>query len=101
MSQHDRDYSEKRDFIRMSINAKVTLRVNGLALEGVCVDLSSNGMQIEAQSDLNVGNTLDVHLPSPTANLDPYDVTAEVVRVDNLPEGRQILGLKTNLPEKQ
>lgn len=95
MSQHDRDYSEKRDFIRMSINAKVTLRVNGLALEGVCVDLSSNGMQIEAQSDLQVGDPLEVHLPSPTPNLDPYDVKATVVRVDATGEGKQVLGLIT------
>lgn len=95
MSQHDRDYSEKRDFIRMFIEAKVTLRVNGLALGGVCIDLSSNGMQIKARSNLQVGDQLEVHLPSPTPNIDPYDVKATVIRVEAHADGDQVLGLVT------
>lgn len=95
MSQHDRDYSEKRDYIRMTINAEVTLHFKGLEFSGVCVDLSSSGMQVQAQSQLAVGDVLAVHLPSPTPNLDPYNVDAEVVRVEDLGDGKQILGLAT------
>jgi hypothetical protein len=95
MSQTDRDYSEKRDFIRMTIEAKVTLHFKGLEFPGVCRDLSSNGMQIEAKAALAVGDTLNVHLPSPLAHLDPLNVGAEVVRVESLPDGLQILGLVT------
>jgi hypothetical protein len=95
MSQSDRDYSEKRDYIRMTIDAEVTLRFKGLAFSGVCIDLSSSGMQVQSQSQLAVGDVLAVHLPSPTPNLDPYDVDAEVVRIQDLGDGKQILGLAT------
>lgn len=95
MSQSDRDYSEKRDFIRMAIDAKVILHFKGLEFPGVCRDLSGNGMQIEAQSALAVGDNLSVFLPSPLAHLDPLNVEAEVVRVENLADGRQVLGLVT------
>ncbi len=95
MSLNDRDYSEKRDYMRMTINAEVTLRFKGLEFTGVCIDLSSNGMQVKSESQLAVGDVLAVHLPSPTPNLDPYNVDAEVVRVDDLGDGKQILGLAT------
>jgi len=72
------DFSEKRDFIRMTINAEVTLHFMGLEFPGTCVDLSSNGMQIRVKADLALGDTLEVHLPSPTPNLDAYHVEAEV-----------------------
>lgn len=89
------DFSEKRDFIRMTINAKVTLHFNGLEFPGTCVDLSSNGMQINVKAALAVGDTLEVHLPSPTPNLDPYHVEAQVVRAENLEDGSQLLGVVT------
>ena len=95
MSQSDRDYSEKRDYIRMTINAEVTLHFKGLEFSGVCIDLSSSGMQVQSRSQLAVGDVLAVHLPSPTPNLDPYNVDAEVVRVEDLGDGKQILGLAT------
>ena len=46
MSQKDRDYSEKRDFIRMQIETTVALEHGDTKLSGVCIDLSSTGMQI-------------------------------------------------------
>jgi hypothetical protein len=61
----------------------------------VCIDLSSSGMQVQSQSQLAVGDVLAVHLPSPTPNLDAYDVDAEVVRVEDQGDGKQILGLAT------
>jgi hypothetical protein len=89
------DFSEKRDFIRMTINAEVTLHFKGLEFPGTCVDLSSNGMQIKVKADLALGDTLEVHLPSPTPNLDAYHVEAEVVRAESQGDGWQVLGLVT------
>ena len=43
-----RDYSEKRDFIRMRVDADVVLIHEGDQVSAVCIDLSSSGMQVEA-----------------------------------------------------
>ena len=48
MSQSDRDYSEKRDYIRMRGDADVTLIHAGDLIPAVCIDLSSSGMQVQA-----------------------------------------------------
>ncbi len=48
MSQTDRDYTEKRDYIRMRVDADVTLIHAGLEISAVCLDLSSSGMQVAA-----------------------------------------------------
>lgn len=48
MSEHERDYAEKRDFIRMRVDADVSLIHAGQEIAGVCVDLSSSGMQVQA-----------------------------------------------------
>ncbi len=42
MSEHERDYAEKRDFIRMRVDADVSLIHAGQEIAGVCVDLSSS-----------------------------------------------------------
>jgi hypothetical protein len=93
MSQSERDYSEKRDFIRMTVDAKVTLRVDGQSIAAICRDLSSNGMQVEAQSALRVGEQLQVHLPSEHPSLRDLNADAEVVRSEPAGPGRQTLGL--------
>ena len=50
MSQIDRAYSEKRDYIRMRMEAKMTLHHAGQEIPALCLDLSSTGMQVEATS---------------------------------------------------
>jgi len=89
---NDRDYTEKRDFIRMTINANVTLQVMGQAFPAVCRDLSSNGMQLQAATHLKVGDMVKVHLPSNHPSLDDYEVDAEVVRIEAVGD-QQIVGL--------
>lgn len=93
MSQAERDFAEKRDFIRMTVNAKVFLIVDGQRVLGVCRDLSSTGMQIEARSALRVGDVVGVHLPSEHAALRDLDAQAEVVRIEELGAGLQTIGL--------
>ncbi len=93
MSQNDRDYSEKRDFIRMHIETAVTLEIDGTSLEGTCIDLSSTGMQIVARTALQTGERLRVLIPSEHSALKGLDAQTEVVRVSRLDDGRQSLGL--------
>lgn len=93
MSHSERDYSEKRDFIRMTVDAKVTLRFAGQSIAAICRDLSSNGMQVEAQSALHVGDQLQVHLPSEHPSLRDLNADVEVIRVEQTGPGAQTLGL--------
>ena len=53
MGEHERDYAEKRDFIRMRVDAEVSLLHEGQEIAGVCVDLSSSGMQVQAPRQFN------------------------------------------------
>ncbi|WAJ35970.1 PilZ domain-containing protein [Pseudomonas sp. GOM7] len=93
MSQNDRAYSEKRDFIRMRLETPVTLHHAGGETPAMCLDLSSTGMQIEAEVQLTMGSKVRVHIPSDHNELAGLDAEAEVVRVSDLGDGRQSLGL--------
>lgn len=93
MSTVDRAYSEKRDFIRMHLEAPVTLRHDGVEFPALCRDLSSTGMLLEAPTQLALGDMVGVHIPSEHESLQALEVQAEVVRVIELDDGRQSLGL--------
>jgi hypothetical protein len=93
MSQNDRAYSEKRDYIRMRLEAPVTLHHDGKEIPALCLDLSSTGMQLEARSTVSIGDKVRVHIASDHNKLSGLDAEAEVVRVAALEDGRQSVGL--------
>ena len=93
MSQSDRAYSEKRDFIRMRLETQVTLHHAGREILAQCLDLSSTGMQVEAECQLAMGDKLKVHIPSEHSELKGLDALAEVVRITPLENGRTSIGL--------
>ncbi|MGL5998042.1 MAG: PilZ domain-containing protein [Pseudomonas proteolytica] len=93
MSANERDYAEKRDFIRMRVEADVSLIHAGQEIAGVCLDLSSSGMQVSAQHPFNVGDQLKVRIDSEHAALKGLEADTEVVWAKK--EGDdQHLGLK-------
>ncbi|WLH70038.1 PilZ domain-containing protein [Pseudomonas sp. FP2309] len=93
MSEHERDYAEKRDFIRMRLDADVSLIHAGQEIEGVCIDLSSSGMQVQAPRQFNVGDLLTVRIDSEHAALKGLEADTEVVWAKTVGEEQQ-LGLK-------
>ncbi len=93
MSQSDRDYSEKRDFIRMPIETAITLIHNGQRYDAICMDLSSTGMQVLAGTSLQMGDKVRVNIPSEHDQLKGLEADTEVVRVGTHEDGRQSLGL--------
>jgi hypothetical protein len=93
MSQSDHAYSEKRDYIRMRLEAPVTLHHAGREIPALCLDLSSTGMQLEAECMLNMGDRVKVHIASDHNQLKGLDAEAKVVRITDLDNGRQALGL--------
>ena len=93
MSQTGRDYSEKRDFIRMRVDADVVLSHEGDEVSGVCIDLSSSGMQVEAPRQFTVGDRLTVRIDSDHAALSGLEADTEVVWVKAQDSENQRLGL--------
>ncbi|MBA1293385.1 PilZ domain-containing protein [Pseudomonas lurida] len=96
MSEHERDYAEKRDFIRMRVDANVSLIHAGQEIEGVCLDLSSSGMQVQAPRQFSVGDLLSVRIDSEHAALKGLEAETEVVwiKADGEQHETQRLGLK-------
>lgn len=93
MSQSDRAFSEKRDYIRMRLEAPVTLHHAGREFPALCLDLSSTGMQVEAECALRMGEKVNIHIASDHNELKGLDAEGEVVRIIDLGEGRQSIGL--------
>lgn len=93
MSQTDRDYSEKRDFIRMRVDADVALIHAGDEVPATCIDLSSSGMQVEAPRLFKVGDRLSVRIDSDHAALKGLEADTEVVWLKTQDGGSQKLGL--------
>ncbi|WP_445177635.1 PilZ domain-containing protein [Pseudomonas sp. McL0111] len=93
MSQTGRDYSEKRDFIRMRVDADVVLIHEGDEVSAVCIDLSSSGMQVEAPRQFKVGDRLSVRIDSDHTALSGLEADTEVVWVKAEDGKTQKLGL--------
>jgi len=93
MGEHERDYAEKRDFIRMRVDAEVSLLHEGQEIAGVCVDLSSSGMQVQAPRQFTVGDLLTVRIDSEHAALKGLEADTEVVWTKTASDEQQ-LGLK-------
>ncbi|MFJ2712999.1 PilZ domain-containing protein [Pseudomonas sp. NPDC087346] len=93
MSQTGRDYSEKRDFIRMRVDADVVLIHEGDEVSAVCIDLSSSGMQVEAPRQFKVGDRLSVRIDSDHTALSGLEADTEVVWVKAEDGSSQKLGL--------
>ncbi|QLL15355.1 PilZ domain-containing protein [Pseudomonas chlororaphis] len=93
MSPNDRDYSEKRDYIRMRVDAEVTSIHQGQVIPVVCIDLSSSGMQVQAPRSFKVGDQLSVRIDSDHATLRGLEADTEMVWVTELEGNGQKLGL--------
>ena len=75
-------HKERRAFARMVINAPVTVRQQHLVLEGVCRDLSANGMKIElCEQPLDLAGPIKVTLNTNSELLPPLKAHARIVRV--------------------
>ncbi|WP_312933929.1 PilZ domain-containing protein [Pseudomonas sp.] len=94
MSQTPQNYSEKRDFIRMRVDAAASLLHEGEVIAAVCLDLSSSGMQVQAPQQFQVGDRLEVRIESEHAALTGLQASTEVVWIADQPDGEQKLGLR-------
>lgn len=99
MNSANREFQEKRNFIRMKIDTPADVEViNGSeTLQGVCRDLSGGGMLIELDTTLPIGTELQVRIASAHGHAPMLNAKAEVARVVAQPgesQGTCMLGLE-------
>lgn len=96
MSTADREYSEKRDYIRMTMNAQAQVHLDGepSPLIGQCGDLSATGMSLTLDRPLPEGTELRVVIQSPNEQFQSLDARAKVNRCVADDQGHYFLGLE-------
>ena len=73
---------ERRAFQRMVINAPVTLFQHQQVLEGICRDLSANGMGVEVNKHaFDLAQPIRGSLATSSNLLPPFEAQARIVRV--------------------
>jgi len=93
----DRAHKEKRDFIRMKIDAplRAQIKADGLQLptQGWCHELSGGGMQLITQQPLPEGEELEVSIASEHGHNPSLTARVKVVRCQS-EEGAYRSGLE-------
>lgn len=91
-----RDYSEKRDFIRMTINtpAEVHVEQEGIVAQGVCNDLSGSGMLLTVDRVLPVNSELLVTLLPEDKEEPMFQARCTIARSLKAAEDKCLLGLE-------
>lgn len=86
MSMTMKDYSEKRDFHRMQVDAQIQITDNnGQTLKAICRDLSGTGMQLYVDRPFNEGEEINTLMFSTSDQFPPFETVSEIVRCT--PEG--------------
>ena len=96
MNLANREYNEKRNFIRMKIDtpAEVSIVNDDTRLTGTCRDLSGGGMMIEVDRALPVGTELEVTITSPHGHHPMLRAVTVVTRVQADHSGTCTLGMR-------
>ncbi len=89
MSSIEREYEEKRDFIRMFVDAKVEITdpESGERFEGDSKNLSAGGVAFTTTHPFPVGSKLTVRVSSEQSKLPPLTADLQVIRSDDLENG--------------
>ncbi len=89
MPSMDNDYSEKRNFIRMFVNAKVKITdpITGNVFEGIGRNLSGDGAMFTTSEKFKINQTLNVNISSEKSNLAVLSASFEVIRVEDIGDG--------------
>lgn len=101
MSTADKEYGEKRDFIRMTLNTEALIHLADQTppLTAHCTDLSATGISLVAAQPLAKGTEVGVTIESPNEQFRSLDARARVLRCDarddqNYQLGMEILSLR-------
>jgi len=90
----EQHYEEKRNFIRMRIDSDAIIRVGDTIHDAQCIDLSSDGMQLQTGLELSNGEQIEVEIVSRHSQLPGLKATAQILRVQQDDSGQYLLGLR-------
>lgn len=90
----DREYTEKRSYMRMNMDAPATVELDGTRKHCTCRDLSAVGMLLELDEAVALETELHVHVPAFSNQFSPLDANVRVTRVDELDDNRYRLGVE-------
>ena len=87
MSFASRKYQEKRNFIRMKVDASVVIKTSASHndIAGHCHDLSGGGMLVELPRAIPVGTEVEVAIESSHGHNPMLKARAQVSRVNTKP----------------
>ena len=76
------EYNEKRDFIRMETNHNLQFHEVGTTdhRQGICVNLSANGIMFMADEELAEGAQIEINITPQYSVVTPFDATVEIIR---------------------
>lgn len=101
MSFSDRAYSEKRDFIRMTISAPLSAKLSaeqgviaGQSIEGECRNLSGGGMLVIVKKNLPIDTELHAEVSSDHGHNPTLKARVRVARNIALDNDQYELGLE-------
>jgi hypothetical protein len=96
MNLASRDYSEKRNFMRMMIDApaSLTLTEDQSTVRGSCHDLSANGMQVALDKALPVGTEAIITIQSPKGDRPIMKARVTVARIISNPDEPCLAGME-------
>ena len=83
------DYDEKRNFIRMFVNAKVKVTdpATGQEYQGQGKNLSGDGAMFVTDGDFNVGQKLNLTISAENGGVASLNAEFEVTRINPVEDG--------------
>ncbi|PIP80393.1 MAG: pilus assembly protein PilZ [Gammaproteobacteria bacterium CG22_combo_CG10-13_8_21_14_all_40_8] len=93
----DRDYSEKRDFRRMSVNTHLhfNLANSNETFTGESRDISGSGISFCTSQQVQAGDILNVVIESELSKLPPLEICVEVIRVTSENENQYLIAAES------
>ncbi|WP_020208959.1 PilZ domain-containing protein [Gilvimarinus chinensis] len=84
MAISDHSYDEKRDFIRMKINAPLQAQLTSgeITHVGTCTELSGGGLQVILDSPLEEGSEWEVNINSEHGHSPQLKAKVKVIRAE-------------------
>ncbi|RLA00360.1 MAG: hypothetical protein DRQ47_09630 [Gammaproteobacteria bacterium] len=99
MSTNERNFAEKRDFIRMFIDAPVefTIAGSGSWCSGTGKNLSGGGLSFSCEEELSVDDQVEIKIHPETPVTPSYEAKVRVIRV--IPEEDGIYTISAQVEE--
>lgn len=84
-----KDHAERRDFIRMAVNAELRFGTCGgeLSSKGHTRNLSATGIQFVTENEVQPGAELELEVLSENGRVPPLRAKVAVIRVDRSDDG--------------